>query len=428
LPTGVVEAKISEDMKQPFTRVRSLPLAAAAFIALNALMSCPTATGQVSRLSPILGTPVTIDVRTAGAAGDGSADDSAVIERALASLWRAGGGELIFPPGTYRIGRAIVVNGQANFTIRGSRATLVADPRMPITGAGMMLSFANCSNFEVCGLALDANSGKRGLRDAAVTIRLNGCKQFKLRDLQLSNAVGDHIYLQANNAADDRTACADGLIEGCTLTNAGRNAISVIHAKRVSIIGNTLRAVGTVEPRTGIDVESNANDSPGANSDLLIERNDIAEFPIGLSIRGTRGPTRIRVADNTIHDCGYGVICEGTACTIAGNTLASLSNIGIGLSIAENEAVDNLLVGGKSIGIYADGTNQTIRNNRIIDCGDVTKGCCIDAYYTKGGVIIDGNRIIKHEPNSSWEAIRTNGKEPIGRNYRQGVKGLDGGF
>lgn len=58
-----------------------------------------------------------------GAAGDGATDDRSAISDALSELKTAGGGELFFPPGTFRMSTGISDSDLKGITIRGSGIT-----------------------------------------------------------------------------------------------------------------------------------------------------------------------------------------------------------------------------------------------------------------------------------------------------------------
>lgn len=65
------------------------------------------------------------DVHNFGAAGDGKTLDTAAISQAIVAVSRAGGGTVLFPPGTY-----------ASYSIRlRSRVTLLLAPGATVRGA-----------------------------------------------------------------------------------------------------------------------------------------------------------------------------------------------------------------------------------------------------------------------------------------------------
>lgn len=76
---------------------------------------------------------IAADVRTAGAKGDGIADDTAAIQQAA-----SGGGDVIFPTGTYRLTRTVTIDLE-----RTGFVALIADgtSRVVMAGAGPAFEF-----------------------------------------------------------------------------------------------------------------------------------------------------------------------------------------------------------------------------------------------------------------------------------------------
>ena len=85
-----------------------------------------------------------VSVLDFGAKGDGVTDDSNAINRALHSVVRKGGGQVIFPPGTYSIAAQLgtrwsgISSMKVSLDIVGVDATIV--PLQPIYSYGMYIS------------------------------------------------------------------------------------------------------------------------------------------------------------------------------------------------------------------------------------------------------------------------------------------------
>ena len=107
----------------------------------------------------------TYNVKTYGAAGNGTTDDTAAIQSAAAALQTAGGGTLFFPPGTYKIFSSGTT--WSNFTLAyfhdisginvlSEGATIATDPAQTFAfgggvASGMMFGFSNCTDILVDG-------------------------------------------------------------------------------------------------------------------------------------------------------------------------------------------------------------------------------------------------------------------------------------
>lgn len=115
--------------------------------------SVPTPTPTPAPTSPTpTPTPPTpagaLDVKSFGAKGDGTTNDTAALQRAASS-----GKSLFFPPGTYLVSAPIVFRSPANITVSGSSATLKLASNWAVNGGSLgALSFHNATNVVVTGL------------------------------------------------------------------------------------------------------------------------------------------------------------------------------------------------------------------------------------------------------------------------------------
>src|SRR5262245_44990500 len=69
--------------------------------------------------------PAVYDVTTYGAQGDGTNDDRGPIQAAIDAASARGGGTVVFPAGTFRIGGALTIRSQIVFRGAGVRTTVI---------------------------------------------------------------------------------------------------------------------------------------------------------------------------------------------------------------------------------------------------------------------------------------------------------------
>ena len=269
------------------------------------------------------------NVKQFGARGDGATDDTPAIQSAINAMAAAApGGLLYFPSGTYRISSFLSLQGVRNFEIRGLGATI-----MPLGSDGTsniggdILRMQSCSGFTLSGLTFDGDSPARTQTDQPASLRIEACSDFRIASCTFNNTIGDALFLCASNPADPSTAPHDGLIEGCALNSAFRNAISFIHGYRVAMQSNLIQNVAGTAPQAGIDIEANPTDSDVANHDITISGNTIlncAGWAVGIIT--TEHPTNVTVASNNISDCPQGVFNQGIDTRIDNNIFHDSTN------------------------------------------------------------------------------------------------------
>lgn len=162
-----------------------------------------------------------VSVKDFGAAGDGSTDDSAAIQDAYDYLISKGGGELLFPLGTYKVNTTLSFGGtgmnqnSANITVRGAggysttldfTSASSGTDGVQIAGAGRIringLCIKNAKRF-----GLNANAGMSPGGDTYVS-------RFEIKDVIVEGSTS-HGFRFANNYM--------GLLENLESRNNGGN-------------------------------------------------------------------------------------------------------------------------------------------------------------------------------------------------------------
>jgi hypothetical protein len=180
-------------------------------------------------------------VKDFGAVGDGVADDTAAFILAGNALQAAGGGELVFPSGTYIIYKSGVSYSQYPFVFSNlsgividfSQATIKVDPAKSWTGQNAALfQFADCSdicviggNFESPAVALD------GSFTGVEVVSLRGdCRGVTIPYIRADNALAVVQSSVPTTTAGSRniwigTIEATGCVYGINCANSGSNMV-----------------------------------------------------------------------------------------------------------------------------------------------------------------------------------------------------------
>lgn len=194
-------------------------------------------------------------VRDFGARGDGAADDTDAIQRAVEFVYGRGGGVVVFPRGRYRV---TSVNIREGITYQGYNAVITRPPmqgkwvRSFTTERVLYSGDSDSRPLIIRGLTFDGNAGGQGeyrnhQMEQAHLIFLQGdpSRPGRLRavveDCHLRNGVGDGISVYTNVAAR---------VYNC-------DAIDVFRGGFVLTGGHSTAEVHTFTTRdaTGIDVE-----------------------------------------------------------------------------------------------------------------------------------------------------------------------------
>ena len=259
-----------------------------------------------------------------GAKGDGVTDDTAALQSAIRATLAQGGRLMLDAGKTYRISRGLNFIGGSRFELDGRGATLEMAGGAPVSWGYFMLHFAQCSDFTVRDLRLDANRKRRTPREVdAHNVMVVGSRRFAFSRVRSDNAVTDGYYLAARDRARPGTFCADGLFLECSADHGYRQGMSIINATRIRIIGGRFTRTRGTPPQAGIDVESNRGSAMPGNSDIAI---------FGASFTGNAGrgislgpeverPERVTVGHSYFADNGGG----GVAST--GSSVMVLNNL-----------------------------------------------------------------------------------------------------
>ena len=230
-----------------------------------------------------------VSVKDFGAAGDGITDDYEAMRKA-ADYVCTNGGTLLYPAGTYHIGRYAIVGGSggnnvSNIEYRGCRDVSILGYGAKIDIKGDFVrtadyrsgpyaySYSNAvipfdmiasSGFRIEGFEIYGNVDKMRREIGVVEspgfgIRTSECSRYILRNLHVHHCQTDGILLGAAHKAD-----RDALVADVTSTNNARQGLTIGMLRGAIVVDSVFRDTGSTggsygnhAPAAGVDVEPN---------------------------------------------------------------------------------------------------------------------------------------------------------------------------
>jgi putative cofactor-binding repeat protein len=322
------------------------------------------------------------NVQDFGAIGDGKADDTMPINKAL-----LGGGDVYFPPGTYRVSATLrVVSGT---TLRGAGRG-VTTIQMVTPGHGATINVRG-DNVVVADLALQGPSPSEDTYTAHETgIRVGPAisttlsRDIQIRDCSIFNYGFHGIELDSVSKAN---------IARNDIHRIGYAGVACLSSYDVIVSENTIESItpGTQGDAYGIMFSHWTLQEP-SSSRCIAYGNTILNIP-GWSGLDTHNGTFITFANNVIEGCRIGIHAGGVEnanvtmrnINIIGNTIvagrASHLHSGIIVSGRANRYAEKCVVADNIVDGYGIPANQNNGNDRA--------GAIYVVYA--GGVSVTGN-------------------------------------
>jgi len=276
------------------------------------------------------------------AAGDGAADDTAAIQKAIRAV-AGSGGTVLIPDGTYMIDA--LAQDHSHGLVLGSRMTLRMAP------GAVLKAFPNASQQYGIVAVIDATevnlvggtiegerAGHQGTEgEWGMGIKIRNSSHVALEGVTARECWGDGFYVAGTSS--DITLC------GVTADHNRRQGLSIVGADGMLVRDSSfLNTVGT-DPEFGIDVEPNRGETVTNLQivDCVVKDNHgggIGGGPPG-KFRGAAFFNRSRIARNLV----------------VGN-----NNLGIALSACEGNAIeDNRVLATRGHGILLRGGARDMR-------------------------------------------------------------------
>ncbi len=320
-----------------------------------------------------------VDARNRGAVGNGVADDTAALQAALST-----GLDVYLPLGTYNITAALVLAANNQRLFGAGQGSLLKQLAANLN----VVEAINKTGVTVENLGIYCAGTKSAFSDGGGVL-LNGCSTSVVREVFVSNHLGDGIQLRDTN---------DSIVEHCVLSDSTAVAgayntasgadIAVVYSSSRNRISGSVCKSGNA---TGIKVQAVATDD--VCDDNVIDGNIVSGME-GYGIiayrnedayPSTQSVRRTTISGNAVSDI------RGTILT----TVDNLPQFGSGIYVqgAEDTAITgNTIKTTHSVGYT---TNTELLAPGAIGCTNVTRvtvtGNVIDDAYMYGIFVGDPN-------------------------------------
>jgi polygalacturonase len=282
---------------------RSLGLAGAALAFSLAALPASAANWWSTSPSISIGSKV-INVRTAGAKGNGVHNDTAAFQAAINSL-PSTGGTITVPAGTYMIDALRSINMRSHVRLAlNSGAKLVALPNS--SQRSYMIKAWKVTNVEITGGAIVGDRAKhRGTTgEWGMGIDIMGSSKVYVHDLKVSDCWGDGLYIGAIGSGSRAVLSTDVTVKNVVSNNNRRQGLSFGPVNRVYVFNSTFSNTHGTKPEAGIDIEPSTQ---GAAKNIRIESSKVTGNG-GSGIEVQRNVTGVVVKSSTIKgNKGFGV-------------------------------------------------------------------------------------------------------------------------
>ena len=274
----------------------------------------------------------TVDVRNAGALGDGQHDDTAAFQAAINSL-PVTGGTVTVPAGRYMINTLSSINMRSNTRLQmDPSAQLVAIPNS--SGRYNVITAVRVNNVEIAGGSIIGdrighigNTGEWGMG-----IYILGSSKVFVHDVNVSNCWGDGVYVGAYGGFTGLITVVpstDVTLNHVVSNGNRRQGLSFGPVQHVYVVNSTFSNTSGTAPQAGIDIEPSTQ---GIARDIRIEFSTV-NGNAGNGVELHENATGVVVKSSTIKgNQGYGVLGMGViSAWIAVNHITENRYSGIGM-------------------------------------------------------------------------------------------------
>jgi polygalacturonase len=316
-------------------------------------------------------------VKSYGAVGNGTHDDTSAFQAAIKSL-PSSGGTVVVPAGTYLIDAVRSVKLRSNMHLKlDASAKLIAKPTS--SGEYSVLFAENLHDIEVSGGQIvgerDHHRGTGG--EGGHCIRVRGCSRVTIRDIRLSKGWGDGLVVGPKPVwGKNFIYSRDVAVANIVCNGNRRNGLSITNVIGMDVYDSEFSDTRGTTPQCGIDIEPSKDiDGSGYNDSVHIENcvmsgNAAYGINVWKNVRNL-SITKCRIEKN--HSCG--LVTRGlTTAAFTANTICNNYKTGMYIQVdsrnvaaSGNTFYNNYLAQGlkKRAPFYLTGVSSKVQKDVI---------------------------------------------------------------
>lgn len=347
------------------------------------------------------------DVKSFGAYGDGSHDDTTAIQNALTAAGVAGG-VVYFPSGIYIISQSLQVSSNTQLTGDGIGASTIRVKASSLasftqvgsnTGCPMIVTVGNAAKSHITvgpGITLDGNQANAGgslpgFADGpeCAPVGIWNSSQVAVDGIEIINAIGYSVYLQACN---DSFVLRNVILSGASsvLGTNQQDGVHLTGCLRATVADNiidtgtgtagddgiALQSLASGAPCKNITVSGNVIRSAQSNIHLALDGGNVVNVSISGNVFWGSATS---AAATVLIDSATGTV-NASVITIASNTFQTMAGDGIDITVPftgvaiTNNSFDTFQNSGNNGTYIIKGTDFIFSGNVMTTCTGLSHG------------------------------------------------------
>ena len=313
----------------------------------------------------------TLDVRTYGAKGNGSTNDTTAIQNAVNALGSAGG-TVVIPPGTYLIDAVKSINLKNNVTLQMTPTTVLKTIANSSDWSAVVqlknVSYANVNSGVLIGDRYShlSTGGEHGMG-----VSIFGASNVVITGTTAKDMWGDGFWI----GPQDATAPRNIQLIDIVASNNRRQGLTLTSGVNVTIVRASLTKTNGGNPGYGMDIEPNKLTDKLQNivlTDVYTANNDHAGIGMNLSrLEGTTTPVSITI-NNHVDDGSQRGFASVHGVTVPGS-------VTINNPVWKNNKLNGFAITNHDYHSY----KILVNNPQVVNCnatGSTTSGTSGSAY------------------------------------------------